>query len=81
MELRFFGGLSVEETAQVLKISRKTVQRIGGWRRCGCCASWLRSIPMSRERWEQVERLYTLRSYCRMSVARHILPMILWSGC
>ncbi|MBI4910630.1 MAG: sigma-70 family RNA polymerase sigma factor [Acidobacteria bacterium] len=27
MELRFFGGLSVEETAQVLSISEKTVKR------------------------------------------------------
>jgi len=30
VELRFFGGLSVEETAQVLKISQETVQR--DWR-------------------------------------------------
>ena len=27
VELRFFGGLSVEETAEVLKISRETVIR------------------------------------------------------
>jgi RNA polymerase sigma factor (TIGR02999 family) len=27
VELRFFGGLSVEETAQVLKVSAKTVMR------------------------------------------------------
>jgi DNA-directed RNA polymerase specialized sigma subunit len=27
VELRFFGGLSEEETAEVLKISTKTVQR------------------------------------------------------
>ena len=27
MELRFFGGLSVEETAEVLKISEETVMR------------------------------------------------------
>ena len=30
VELRFFGGLSVEETASVLKISRDTVMR--DWR-------------------------------------------------
>jgi len=30
VELRFFGGLSVEETAEVLKISQETVQR--DWR-------------------------------------------------
>lgn len=27
VELRFFGGLSVEETAEVLKISKETVKR------------------------------------------------------
>jgi RNA polymerase sigma factor (sigma-70 family) len=27
VELRFFGGLSVEETAQMLQVSTKTVQR------------------------------------------------------
>jgi DNA-directed RNA polymerase specialized sigma24 family protein len=27
IELRFFGGLSVEETAEVLKISRQSVMR------------------------------------------------------
>src|SRR5262249_999027 len=30
VELRFFGGLSVEETAEVLKVSRETVMR--DWR-------------------------------------------------
>jgi RNA polymerase sigma-70 factor, ECF subfamily len=30
VELRFFGGLSIEETAEVLKISPKTVKR--DWR-------------------------------------------------
>jgi DNA-directed RNA polymerase specialized sigma24 family protein len=30
VELRFFGGLSVEETAEALKISQETVQR--DWR-------------------------------------------------
>jgi DNA-directed RNA polymerase specialized sigma24 family protein len=27
VELRFFGGLSLEETAEALKVSTKTVQR------------------------------------------------------
>ena len=27
MELRFFGGLSTEETAEVLKVSTRTVER------------------------------------------------------
>jgi RNA polymerase sigma factor (sigma-70 family) len=30
VELRYFGGLSVEETAEVLKVSRETVAR--DWR-------------------------------------------------
>ena len=37
VELRFFGGLSVKETAEVLKISPETVQR--DWK---LAKSWLR---------------------------------------
>jgi RNA polymerase sigma-70 factor, ECF subfamily len=33
VELRFFGGLSVKETGEVLKVSEETV------RSCGCCMS------------------------------------------
>ena len=36
VELRFFGGLSVEETAEVLKISPETVMR--DWK---CAKNWL----------------------------------------
>ena len=37
IELRFFGGLSVEETASVLDISVDTVNApTGGWRKPGC---------------------------------------------
>jgi RNA polymerase sigma factor (TIGR02999 family) len=35
VELRFFGGLSVEETAEVLKVSPETVMRLEG------CQAWL----------------------------------------
>ena len=31
VELRFFGGLSVEETAEVLKVSPETVKRDWNW--------------------------------------------------
>jgi len=31
VELRFFGGLSIEETAEVLKVSSMTVQREWRW--------------------------------------------------
>jgi DNA-directed RNA polymerase specialized sigma24 family protein len=37
VELRFFGGLSVEETAEVLKVSPETVAR--DWK---FAKSWLR---------------------------------------
>jgi RNA polymerase sigma factor (sigma-70 family) len=43
VELRFFGGLSVKETAEVLKISPETVQR--DWK---LAKSWLRR-ELSRE--------------------------------
>jgi DNA-directed RNA polymerase specialized sigma24 family protein len=36
VELRFFGGLTVEETAEVLKISPRTVKR--DW---GLAQAWL----------------------------------------
>lgn len=38
IELRFFGGLSIEETAEVLRISPRTVKREWGFGR-----AWLRS--------------------------------------
>ena len=44
VELRFFGGLSVQETAEVLKVSVETVHR--DWR---LAKSWLRR-ELSRER-------------------------------
>ena len=34
VELRFFGGLSVEETAEVLKVSPETVMR--DWKLASC---------------------------------------------
>ena len=37
VELRFFGGLSVEETAEVLHVSPDTVNATGGWQNSGCC--------------------------------------------
>ena len=37
VEMRFFGGLNVDETAEVLRVSRKTVLRdYGKWRAPGC---------------------------------------------
>jgi len=36
VELRFFGGLSVDETAEVLKVSPETSSATGSWQGCGC---------------------------------------------
>jgi len=43
IELRFFGGLSMEETAEVMKISPSTVQR--DWR---AAKAWLHHASLRR---------------------------------
>ena len=58
IEMRFFGGLSVEETAAVLKVSPATV--MGDWR---LAKAWLkREMRGDRshdpERWQRIEALY-----------------------
>jgi RNA polymerase sigma-70 factor, ECF subfamily len=45
VELRFFGGLSVEETAEVLKVSPEPVKR--DWR---FAKSWLHRVLSREER-------------------------------
>lgn len=44
VELRFFGGLSVEETAEVLRLSKRTVER--EWT---ACRAWLRRELASQD--------------------------------
>ena len=39
IEMRFFGGMTVEETAEVLHVSIDTVNATGGWRSFGCYGS------------------------------------------
>ena len=39
VEMRFFGGLSVEETAEALHVSEDTVMRDWRLARCGSCAN------------------------------------------
>jgi RNA polymerase sigma-70 factor (ECF subfamily) len=39
VELRFFGGLSIEETAEVCEFRSKPWCGIGGWQRFGSCGS------------------------------------------
>ncbi len=56
---RFFGGLSLEETADVLAVSAKTVQR--AW---SAAQAWLRKevsprpLGLMRARWDQIESLF-----------------------
>jgi DNA-directed RNA polymerase specialized sigma24 family protein len=39
VELRYFSGLSLEETAKVLEVSRPPPRVTGRWRRLGCIVS------------------------------------------
>ena len=41
VEMRFFGGMSIEETAEALHVSRDTVKRDWRLAKPGCCASWV----------------------------------------
>ena len=51
VELRFFGGLSVEETAEVLKISPETVMR--DWK---FAKNWLHARALAPRRPSRPER-------------------------
>ena len=60
VELRFFGGLTIEETAQVMGISTPTVER--GWR---AARAWLQtelgcalSQKMNPEQWRKISELF-----------------------
>ena len=53
VELRFFGGLSVEETAEVLKVSPETVKR--DWR---FAKSWLHRV-LSRDKGDEAGTITT----------------------
>ena len=65
VEMRFFGGLSLEETAEALHVSRDTVKR--DWK---MAKLWLlrelarRRRAMTPERWRQIEDL------CHEALAR-----------
>ena len=54
-EMRFFGGLSVEETAEVLRIAPNTVIRTGVSRAHGCGGNSAAPEQTTVERWLQVE--------------------------
>ena len=57
MELRFFGGLNVEETAEYLGISPKTVKRDWSVAKAWLHGFWKR-IKMTPEKWETVKNLF-----------------------
>ena len=57
VEMRFFGGLSVEETADVLKVSAVTVMRDWSTAKAWLYRELSRGDPMDSERWKQVDSL------------------------
>ncbi len=57
VEMRFFGGLSVEETAEVLKVSPTRFYGTGGWPSCGFCANSAGKRMIDPERWHQIEQI------------------------
>ena len=67
IKLRFFAGLSLEETAQAMGISRATAQRNGLTHEPGSTASCRRSADTSpREISKSVEQPPAPKSHCRM---------------
>ena len=58
IELRFFGGLSVEETASVLKVGPDTVMRDWRLAKAWLQAEMARIGQMTPERWARIEELY-----------------------
>ena len=57
VELRFFGGMSVEETAEVLKVSRDTVLRDWKMARLWLLREISTLMFTNPERWQQIENL------------------------
>ena len=55
--MRFFGGLSVEETAEVLKVSAVTVMRDWSTAKAWLYRELRASLAMDPERWKQVDNL------------------------
>lgn len=53
VEMRFFGGLSVQETAEVLKISSETVMRDWKAAKPSSCENLVVRNPVNAGRWRQ----------------------------
>ena len=58
VELRFFGGLTVKETAEVLKVSPDTVMRDWSMARAWLLREMDEGNAMQPERWSRLEQLY-----------------------
>ena len=58
VELRFFGGLTVKETAEVLKVSPDTVMRDWSMARAWLLRDQTKGNAMQPERWSRLEQLY-----------------------
>ena len=55
--MRFFGGLSVEETAEVLQVSAVTVMRDWNTAKAWLYRELIPGTTMDSERWKQVDGL------------------------
>jgi hypothetical protein len=77
VELRFFGGFSVEETAEVLKISPRTVNANGAFPARGCIARWLGKRHLIAEG-TSVERVTRRRTTLHASTLDFLLLTFEW---
>ena len=58
VELRFFGGLSIEETAEVLKVSPTTVHASGGRPKRGSTKQSVKGTALKPERNRQIDKVF-----------------------
>ena len=58
VELRFFGGLSMEEVAQTLGVSLRTVHNDWAFARAWLYRALTSEAVMSSERWQHVDRIF-----------------------
>ena len=72
VEMRFFGGLSVEETAEVLKVSSVTVMRDWSTAKAWLYRELAGEATMDSDRWKQVDSL--------LSIGCWIVPLKSWTA-
>lgn len=73
VELRFFGGLSVKETAEVLKISPETVMRDWQFAKVWLPGELNPRDHMEAQRWRQIDEIFhsTRRGVLIAAMGRH----------